>query len=226
MQVVVEVGDAIDGEHPDVLQHPVDHEHDREPPDESESDEEQPLVAQDRQQASEHQPTPSAESAGHIAGVGIGALLRVCSYPSRPKAKRTRGDLPHPPPHYLAATTIWRLAIDARCRLLVETHLRLQGIEWNLAPCVRRCSADASAEPILWGSERIIWLGWWNGRGRTSTSGSSGAGDCAGLPPDNQSTDACRVCWFGLLSEELMRCIIRELRPIGLRNEYIVFPAS
>lgn len=221
----VEVVEAVDGlednvsdnaEGPD---HSVDDEHNDELGDESESDEDE-----DHWQHSSDLPTQSPDLS---EGLGIGALLRVCSHPSRPMDKRGRVDRTqaHPPPHYLAATSIWRIALDTDCRLLLETQLRHIGIEWSLAPSVCARRIDASAEPIDWQAERIVWVGWWSGRGRSDAScGSTGADECAG--PADKRSGAGPLCWFALLSQELMRCIVRELRPIGLRNEYTVFAAN
>lgn len=218
VQVAAEV-DGIEGdesENTEDTDHSADHEHNDEPEDGSESDEYQTTAVEGHwQHGSEHQQSDrSGKSPDCTAGVGIGALLRVCSHPSRPKDRRSRGDPAevHPAPHYLAATAIWRLALDTKCRLLVEIQLRRSGIEWSLAPsAVCTHSTDASAQPIHWQAERIIWIGWWRGRGSANRSRGE---ECGRAGP---------LCWFSLLSQELMRCIVRELRPIGLRNEYIVF---
>ena len=85
----------------------------------------------------------------------------------------------------------------------------------DLAACAARCAAfvpallwcakssdlivhdkcvvgiDPSVEPILWRCERVVWIGW-----RHGCDGSAGKG-------------------FRLLPDELMRCIVRQLRPVG-----------
>lgn len=201
----------------------VDHDHDEELDYESESDENEVTFQDHRQHLEQQSEYNVKDVASRTAGVGIAALLRACSHPSRSRSKSTQGGRSHPCPplHYLAATAIWRLAIDAKCRSLVEIQLERQGMEWSLAPSVGTRSIEASAEPILWRAERVVWLGWWNSRCGCASSGGRGG----------SSTDLSRVegnrqrCWFALLSQELMRCIIRELRPIGLRTEYIVLPA-
>ena len=140
--------------------------------------------------------------------------------------------LPYPPAHYLAATSLWRLAMDAKCRPLLETQLALQQVKWGLAPCVSERSSEASAEPIAWDAERVIWIGWWRGGDGRAQESSTSTSSCEEEEEDDDDDDegerrrARGPCYFGLLSQELMRCVARQLRPIGLRTEYIVLPAA
>lgn len=160
-------------------------------------------------------------------GAGIGALLRICARPSRPRhgaSTRRAGfaapALPYPPAHCLAATALWRLAIDARCRPALEVQLAVQKLSWNLAPVAGRGSA--SAEPIPWACERVVWIGWSGGDlvGPPGRSGGWKRGEVEG------QTVLQAPCCFNLLSQELMRCVVRQLRPIGLCTEYFVLPAQ
>ena len=52
-------------------------------------------------------------------------------------------------------------------------------------------SQGGRSEPIPWRCERVVWIGW-----RHGCDGSAGKG-------------------FRLLPDELMRCIVRQLRPVG-----------